>query len=121
MYQVLKRLKYNQHKSSTTGNYLQIWRQFNQFIIRLDRKPKLWEERVALFCTYLINKGRKSSAVRSYVSAIKSVLKKDNYIWNDNLLILESLTKACRIINDKVFIRLPIGKNLLEMILFEVQ
>ena len=120
MLQILDRLKYQQNKSSTTGNYLQSWRQFNAFIIKLDIKPKLWEERVALFAAYLFDKGRKSATIRSYVSAIKSVLRTDGYDWNDSLLVIESLIKACRLVGDKVYVRLPISKNLLEMILFEI-
>ena len=58
--------------------------------------------------------------IRSYVSAIKSTLKADGYAWNDDLLVLESLMKACHLINDTVHIRLPISRNLLEILLFEV-
>ena len=89
-------------------------------MIKLDIRPKLWEERVAMFCAHLFDKGRQSATIRSYVSAIKSTLKADGYAWNDDLLVLESLMKACQLINDRVHIRLPISQNLLEIILFEV-
>ena len=36
-------------------------------------------------------------------------------------MLLSSLTKACRIINDRVTVRLPIYKGLLEVILFELE
>ena len=45
----------------------------------------------------------------------------DGYNWDDKLVLVRSLAKACRIINDTVRTRLPIQCGLLEMILFEVQ
>ena len=36
-------------------------------------------------------------------------------------MLLASLTRACKLINDRVRTRLPIGFNLLELILFELQ
>ena len=98
-----------------------IWRKFNDFIISLDRKPKLWEDKTTLFIGKLIDNRAQSSTVKSYVSAIKKTLVIDGYDWNDKLVLVRSLAKACRIINDKVRTRLPIQCNLLEMILFEVQ
>ena len=55
------------------------------------------------------------------MSGIKSLLLTDKYKWNDDLLIVSSLTKACRRINDKVSTRLPIHCSLLELMLFELQ
>ena len=49
------------------------------------------------------------------------MLKAVDHKWNDDILILNSLIKACRIINDKVKIRLPIDWKLLELILFELK
>ena len=79
------------------------------------------ERRVALFCAHLVEQGLKSTTVKSYVSAIKNVLRNDGYEWNDNLLLLSMITKACRLINDRVYIRCPITKGLLEILLFEVE
>ena len=59
--------------------------------------------------------------MKTYVSAIKNILVTDGYPWEDNRLILNSLTKACRVANDRVYNRLPFGDKLLELILFEVQ
>ena len=66
MWQLLDGLRNNQTREPTKRNYHQIWKQFNCFLIRLDVRPKLWESRVALFCAYLIEKGNKSSTIRSY-------------------------------------------------------
>ena len=79
IYQVMDRLK--SQKDSTARNYLSIWRHFNTFLIRLDRRPNSWKERTAFFCSYLIQKGRtQSSTIASYISAIKTTLKNDGYI-----------------------------------------
>ena len=98
-----------------------IWRQFNNFVIRLDRRPDNWEDKVNLFIGYKIEQGMKSTSVKSYVSDIKRTLIDDGYPWADQKLLAKSLTRACRLINDRVQIRLPIQCSLLEMILFEVQ
>ena len=118
---IARKLMAQQHRNSTAKNYLGVWRQFNDFVISLDRKPDLSEDRTSLFIGYLINKGTQSSTIKSYVSAIKKTLVIDGYDWNDNIVLVRSLAKACRIINDKVKTRLPIHCALLEMILFEVQ
>ena len=106
----------------TKLNYLGIWRHFNQFLMRLDVVPEKWEDRVVLFCTHLVEQGRQSSMIKSYISAIKNVLRNDDddYEWNDNILLLNTITKACKVINDQYRERLPIKRHLLEVILFEL-
>ena len=91
------------------------WSQFKylikdmQLVIRLDFKPKLWENKVALFCAYLVDNGRKSATIKLYISAIKSVLKSDGYEWDDTIVLMNSLTKACKLVNDRVYMRLPVN------------
>ena len=99
---------------------LQIWRSFNQFILQLDHKPNTWESRTALYCAYLVDTGIQSLTLKSYVSAIKHSLKYVNYQWSDQSLLLNSLTKACRIKNDTPRTRLPIHSSLLELLLLEI-
>ena len=108
-------------RESTAANYLAIWRSFNKFLIKLDEKPVSWEDRVLLFCGYLVDNGYQSCTIKSYVSAIKATLKEDSYNWDDSKFLLGSLTKACRLLNDKMRCRLPITVGLLEMLLFEIQ
>ena len=109
-------------RSSTSRNYLCIWWQFNRFLINLDVKPHTWENRVQLFLAYKIDHdGMQSATVKSYVSVIKKILVEDGHEWEDKKVLVGSLTKACKLVNDKVHTRLPIGCSLLEMILFEVQ
>ena len=119
---ILERLKHRQTRDSTTANYLSVWRHLNKFIINLDSRDNLsWEDRTALFGAYLIDGGIQSSTLKSYFSAIKHVLKLDGYEWNDNKALLSSLVKGCKLENDKLKIRLPIQKGLLEMLMFELQ
>ena len=110
-----------QHRDSTAKTYLSIWRQFNKFLVKLDIRPRLWEDRTTLFIAYLVENGFQLATIKSYISAIKSTLLLDGYDWDDSLVLARSLSRACKIINDRVRTRLPIHCNLLEMILFEVQ
>ena len=118
---VVQKLLSQQNRPSTVKNYMNIWRQFNNFVLSLDVRPKSWEARTTLFVAYMIENGRQSSSVKSYVSAIKKMLVTDGYKWQDSEVLLTSLTHACGIINDRVKHRLPIGCGFLEMILFEVE
>ena len=103
-------------------SYYNAWKNFNKFLIRLDRMPKLWEDRLCLYCTYLIQvKNLQSSTIKSYISAIKFTLKNDGYEWDDGKVLLNTLTKSCKLKNDKLKVRLPIQKGLLELILFKIQ
>ena len=47
-------------------------------MLRLDHKPDNWGDRLILFVGHLIENKKQSSTVRSYISAIKSVLRKDD-------------------------------------------
>ena len=108
-------------RKSTRNNYYRIWRIFNKFLIKLDAMPKEWEQRTALFCTHLILQGTQSSTIKSYISAIKAILQIYlNYKWNEGTVLLSTLTKACRLENNRVKNRFPIHFKLLEVILFEV-
>ena len=120
MERVLEKLKQKKNRDSTKAIYHNVWRNFNRFVLRLDKRPKFREERVQLFCAYLVEKGTQSSTLKTYVSAIKSVLKDDNYKWDDNKVLLSSITRGCRVINDKIQYRLPLKLSLLDMILFEI-
>ena len=116
---ILERLQAN--RKSTSLNYLSIWRQFNKFLLQLDRMPESWEQRVALFCAYLVEfKKVQSSTLRSYVSAIKSTLKCDKYKWRDDSVWLNALFHSCKLSNNTLYVRFPIHFKLFEMIMFEV-
>ena len=74
-----------------------------------------------MFGAYLIEeKSIQSSTLKSYFSAIKHVLKLDGYKWTQDMCILNTLTRACRTVNDKTRVCLPIRLQLLEILLFEL-
>ena len=56
-------------------NYHVIWKLFCKFLICLDYRPPNWADRLTLFVGYLVQQKKQSSTVRSYISAIKSILK----------------------------------------------
>ena len=116
----IEELKNNTVQPSTRANYHQIWTNFNEFVIQLDHIPAAWEDKTSLYCAYLIKNGYKSSTVKSYVSAIKHKLTADDYKWDDQLVLLSTLTKACKLTNDKVITRLPICQKFLEVLIFEL-
>ena len=124
MEKVADRPKTQALRSITKRNYHKIWYLFNKFLIRLDKIPNNWEEKLVLFVAHCIqngnsikSKGNNSKTVRSYISAIRMTLKQDGIFLNDKQYQLTAMTRACRQINDRVFSRLPTGKNLLRMIL----
>ena len=89
------------------------------FFIKLDRKPKTWEERLTLFVGYLVECKKQSNTINSYISAIKAVLKQDGIELSEDRYLLSSLTKACRWRNDQVNIKLPIQKGMVNMLILE--
>ena len=122
MQQILNKLKTKTTRSTTAKTYFCVWRQFNNFIIKLDSRPDTWEDRISLFGAYLVeHKGVQSGTLKSYYSAIKAVLREDGYIVDDTKVLLSSLVKACRLENDRVKTRLPIQLRLLEILLFELE
>ena len=122
MIRVVDRLKSQHCRESTRKTYHNIWRTFSNFYLKLDKKPKDWDDRIVLFMVYLIQHGGlKSSTIRSYVSAIKGMLAEINIKINDDCFEVKALTCACHLKNDKIIMRLPIYKELLERLLLEVQ
>ena len=97
---IVDRLSLCKHRNSTRATYHRIWKLFNQFFIRLDVKPCSWEDRLVLFTSFLVNNKLKSSTVKSYISAICSVLAEIGEELDQNNYLLKSLTRACRLRND---------------------
>ena len=114
---IVEKLKWEQHRSSTQKAYYSAWKSFNKFYVRLDTHPKNWEDCLTLFVAYMINDGKKSTTIKSYISAIKAVLFELDEPMNENTALLRALTKACTLQNDQVKARLPIRKLLLTSIL----
>ena len=118
---ILEKLQRQKHRDTTKLAYLGIWRNFNKFVIRLDHIPPTWEERTCLYIAYLAAEGNKSSTIKSYISGIKSILDDDGYVWNQNAFKFASLTRGCKLENDRVKTRLPIRLKLLELILDKIE
>ena len=115
---ILEKLKSLRNRSSTNKIYYTIWKKFNKFVLCLDVRPASWEERMSLYGAHLVDRGVQSATLRSYTSVIKCILTTDGYRWNDDAVLLHTLTRAC---NDRVMTRLPIRIGLLEIILFELE
>ena len=118
---IIWKLKNEKYRDSTKKNYYRIWKLFNNFFVRLDVKPFHWEEHITLFAAYLINERKQSTTVRSYISAIHAVLADNDIEINENIYLLNSLTKVCRLNYDSVNIHHPICKGTLNIILKAVQ
>ena len=115
--EIIENLRADRHRNSTKKAYYSVWKNFNKFSIKLDIKPNSWEDRLILFVGHLVKQKRKSSTINSYVSAIRAVLMNDGIKLNENKYLLTSLTKACKLHNDQVRIKLPIQKGMLRIIL----
>ena len=117
----MDQLRRDRIRESTRRNYYQIWKSFNQFFTKLDVKPTTWEDRITLFVAYLVDKNRKSMTIRCYILAIKAVLQDNLIEVDENRYLLSSLTRACRIHRDVVKTRLPIGKEMLHVLLQHIE
>ena len=113
---IVEKLKNKRHRWSPQRNFYGIWKKFNEFFIRLDCKLASWEERIVLYVGFLIKNKRQSAMIKSYISAIKSVLQDDGVFLNQDQVLLTSLTQACRLKNDRVRTRLPIRLPMLKML-----
>ena len=113
---IVERLRCCKYQSTPKKYYLSVWRNFNEFFIRLDRKPKTWEDRLVLFVGFLVENKRKSTTIKSYISAIRAVLADDGVTLNEDKYLLKALTKACKLQNDHIRTRLPISKGILQIL-----
>ena len=117
MQQIIDRLHIQQYQKSTRRSYLSAWRSFNEFYIKLDSKLRHWEDRLVLFVGHLVHTHKQAATIKSYISAIKAVLREDGYVLNEDRYLLNALTKACKLRQNKVKTMLPIQKGLLEIII----
>ena len=51
-----ERLKNQKLGDAAKDSYHAAWVNFNDFFVKLDRKPLDWEDRIALFVAYLIDR-----------------------------------------------------------------
>ena len=120
---IVERLKMERIRSTTRNNYYSVWKTFNEFFIKLDIKPESWSDRLTLFIGYLIDQKKvQPQTVRSYISAIKTVLRDNGIKISEDTYLLSSLVRACKLKNSNVRTRLPIQKSLLfELLAFTEQ
>ena len=118
---IVDSLKSERYRDSTRQTYYRIWKLFNKFFIRLDDKPDTWENRLVLFTSFLMDNQLKLTTVRMYISAIRGVLQENDVELHEDQYLLSSLTKACKVKNDKLITRLRIGKGLLNLLINEVK
>lgn len=104
----------------TKQMYHRIWCNFNRFLLCFDDLPTSWEEKLVLYATFLADIGNASSTVATYMSAIRYVLRHDGVELNDESCQLASIIKACKLHNDVVTVRMPIGLNLHNLIIGEI-
>ena len=101
----MEKLKRKSRRNSTTPPYSSAWKGFNQFFfIKLDDKPKTWEERLAFYVTYLTEEvKRKPGTMQSYVSGTKAILESEGIHLNNDISQLNALVRACRTGDDQLF------------------
>ena len=114
---IVERLRTQQFVDSTKAMYYRVWKQFSNFYFRLDAKPGNWVDRLVLFAGFLIDQGKKSKTIKSYISALRAVLKEDNQKFDYDTALLTSLMQACRRKNDFTNTKLPIRKPLLMLLI----
>lgn len=119
-YRIKEKLKGLSIKSSTRKAYYNRWKALNKFLLKFDTIPETWEDRVILYITHLVDNKRKSSTVKSYLSAIRFILNEDNVKLNEDKVELAALLRACKLQNDTLYIRLPIQYRLFRSILRKI-
>ena len=74
-----------------------------------------------LFVAHLVKEKKQSSTVKCYLSAIRATLKNEGIELRENLYLLNSLTRACKLENDCLVQRHPIGRSMMKKLLDQLQ
>ena len=80
----------------------------------------MWDDRIALYVAFLIQCKRRSSTIKSYISALRCILKHIGIKVQKDNAVLGSLIKACKLKNDVIQTRLPIKQGLLHILITSV-
>ena len=118
---MIERLIATTHRKSMKTNYHKIWCMFNKFLIRLDKKPESWEDRLVLFAVHLIDNRTQSPTIKSYALAIKSILRLDGIVMSNDNFVMAAIIRACRLQNVRVKARFPISKSILRIMLDKLE
>ena len=116
---IVEQLRLKRCRTSTRQTYYRFWRLFNQFFIRLDKKPNNWEDRLVLFTGFLIENKLQSSSIKSYLSTIRCVLTEHRIEVNEDRFLINSLTRACKIKNACLQTKLLIRRDLNNLLITE--
>lgn len=104
-------------RSSTRKSYKKMWNRFNKFISQFDIIPPKWEDRIIVWATHLADNRRKSATIRSYISAIRYCLGLDGITIKHENCELAAIIQAAKQENDRLYIRLPIQRHLIQLML----
>lgn len=110
-------IKQNQIRESTKQKYYQAWIKLNKFLLKFDTLPDSWEEKLVLYATHLADTGKKKNTISSYISGIRHILRMDGVELNGTSVEIAAITRACKLTEEAVLIRLPIHKRLLVVLL----
>lgn len=120
-YQQYKRIKHYiktfKLRRSTRKSYKKTWNRFNRFISQFDVIPPKWEDRIVVWAAHLADNRRKSATIKSYISAIRYCLGLDGITVRHDNCELAAIIQAARHENDQLYIRLPIQRHLMKLIL----
>lgn len=116
-----KRIKYiiknRRLRPSTRKSYKKTWNRFNKFISQFDIIPPKWEDRIIVWATHLADNRKKSNTIKAYVSAVRYCLSLDGIRIPHTNCELAAIVQAAKQANDQLYVRLPIQKNLLKLLL----
>lgn len=106
----------------TRRKYHSIFEGMNMFVVKLDRKPQDWGDKMNLYLAYLSEvKKLQSNTLKSYISAIKQILIIEGYEINKDRVVLDSIIKTTKARNDKLLPRMPIGYHRLNTLLNHIE
>lgn len=110
-------IKNHRLQPSTRKSYKKTWDRFNRFISRFDIIPPNWEDRIIVWATHLADNRKKSNTIKSYISAVRYCLSLDGIKVKHSSCELAAIIQAAKHMNDELYVRLPIQKGLLQLIL----
>lgn len=116
-HRIIEEIKFMKHRVSTRLKYHEIWTMFNKFLIRFDRMPMTWEDRIYVFIAHLVDNKKSVNTVKNYLSAIRQILKSDGVELHEDKELLSSLLTTCKLKNKSLQIRMPIKFKLLKSLI----
>lgn len=110
-------LKTYKLRCSTRKSYKRTWNRFNKFISQFDTIPPRWEDRIIVWATHLADNRKKSATIKSHISAVRYCLQLDGIQVTHQSCELAAIVQIAKQYNDELYIRLPIQKDLLQLMI----